>query len=215
MSNTTPPSGYLVPEQPGGSPARPGTVSLASTLLYLMALLSLVSAGLAIYQATFMTKEKLLTIFREGGYATDQAEQAALIAPAVIYGTAAFAVLLAIAYTILAVFVGRGKQWARITTWVVVGLFGICCGLAGVAGAASNAGGGFGNMGAPSGIDQEKITEETAALVPSWVSPVSTVLGIISLLAAITIVVLLLLPPSNPYFRKQEPVWTPPTYPAP
>jgi hypothetical protein len=113
---------------------------------------------------------------------------------------------------VLGAFVGKGKQWARITSWVVVGLFGICCGLAGVAGAAGG-GSGFGNMGAPSGIDQEKITEDTAALIPSWVTPVSTVLGIVALISAIAIVVLLLLPPSNAYFRKQEPVWTPPTYP--
>ncbi len=207
----TPPSGYLVPEQPGGKSARPGTVSTASFLLYLMGLLGLVSAALAIYQATFMTKEKLLTILKDGGYPADQAEAAATVTPAIIYITAGVTLLIAIVYILLGVFVGKGKQWARITSWVVVGLFGICCGLAGVAGAAG--GSSFGNMGAPSGIDQEKITEDTAALVPQWVTSVSTVLGIISLIAAIAVVVLLLLPPSNPYFRKQEPVWTPPAYP--
>jgi hypothetical protein len=129
------------------------------------------------------------------------------------YVGAAIAVLVAVAYLVLAMFVGKGKQWARITTWVVVGLFGICCGLAGVA--ALGAGNSFGNMGAPSGIDQEKITEETAALLPDWIAPTTTVLSIITLVISIAIVVLLLLPPSNPYFRKQEPTWTPPAYPAP
>ena len=92
----TPPSGYLVPEQPGASPARPGTVSTASFLLYLMGLLGLVSAGLAIYQATFMTKEKLLTIFKDGGYPQDQAEAAATFTPGIIYGTAVVTLLIAI-----------------------------------------------------------------------------------------------------------------------
>ena len=207
----TPPSGYMVPEQPGGSPARPGTVSTATFLLYLMGLIGLVSAGLAIYQATFMTKEKLLTILKDGGYPADQAEAAASVTPVVIYITAGVTLLVAIAYLILGAFVGKGKQWARITSWVVVGLFGICCGLAGVAGAAG--GSSLGNMGAPTDIDQEKITNDTAALVPEWLASVTTVLGIISLVAAIAVVVLLLLPPSNPYFRKQEPVWTPPAYP--
>jgi hypothetical protein len=213
MSYTTPPSGYLVPEQPGGSPARPGTVSFATLLLYLMALLSLISAGLAIYQATLTTEDKLVTIFKDGGYPADQAEAAAAITPVFTYVGAAIAVLVAVAYLVLAMFVGKGKQWARITTWVVVGLFGICCGLAGVA--ALGAGNSFGNMGAPSGIDQEKITEETAALLPDWIAPTTTVLSIITLVISIAIVVLLLLPPSNPYFRKQEPTWTPPAYPAP
>lgn len=211
MSYTTPPSGYLVPEPPSGSPARPGTVSFASFLLYLMALLSLVSAGLAIYQSTLITEEKLVTIFKDGGYPADQAEAAAAITPFATYFAAGIAVLLVIAYLVLAVFVGKGKQWARITSWVVVGLFGVCCGLAGVA--SLGASGSFGNMGAPSGIDQEKITADTAALLPEWLTPVTTTLSIVSLVASIAIVVLLLLPPSNPYFRKQEPVWTPPAYP--
>jgi type IV secretory pathway VirB2 component (pilin) len=213
MSYTTPPSGYLVPEQPGGSPARPGTVTFASFLLYLMALLSLVSAALAVYQATLLTQEKLLTIYKDGGYPADQAEAAAAVTPVVTYVTGGFALLLAVVYIILAVFVGKGKQWARITSWVVVGLFGVCCGLVGVA--AMGAGNSFSGMGAPTGIDTEKITTDTAALLPDWLAPTTTVLSVISLIAAITVVVLLLLPPSNPYFRKQEPVWTPPTYPAP
>jgi hypothetical protein len=212
MSYTTPPSGYLVPEQPGGSPAaRPGTVSLATLLLYLMALLSLVSAALAIYQSTLITEDKLVTIYKDGGYPADQAEAAAALTPVLSYVGAGFALLVAVLYIVLAVFVGKGKQWARITTWVVVGIFGICCGLAGVA--AMGAGNSFGNMGAPSDIDTEKIAADTAALLPAWLSPTTTVLSIVSLCASIAIVVLLLLPPSNPYFRKQEPVWTPPSYP--
>ncbi|GIH11717.1 hypothetical protein Rhe02_97840 [Rhizocola hellebori] len=213
MSYTTPPSGYLVPEQPGGNQARPGTVSLASLLLYLMALLSLVTVALSIYQATITTEEKLVTIYKDGGYPADQAEAAAALTPVLSYVAAGFALLVAVVYIILAVFVGKGKQWARITTWVVVGLFGICCGLVGVA--ALGAGNSFSGMGAPSDIDTEKIATDTAALLPSWLSPTTTVLSIISLIASIAIVVLLLLPPSNPYFRKQEPVWTPPSYPAP
>lgn len=213
MSNATPPSGYLVPEQPGGSPARPATVNIASILLYLMSLLSLISAGLAVYQASLMSEDKLVTIFKDGGYPADQAEAAAALTPIGSYASAAVSVVVAIAYIVLAVFVGKGKQWARITTWVVVGLFGVCCGLFGAA--ALGAGNSFSNMGAPGDIDQEKITADTAALLPEWLTPVSTILLIISLLSSIAIVVLLLLPPSNPYFRKQEPVWTPPAYPAP
>ena len=75
-------------------------------------------------------------------------------------------------------------------------------------------------MRAPSPVPANAVAagarhQDTAALIPDWITPVSTTLGIISLIAAIAIVVLLLLPPSNPYFRKQEPVWTPPSYPAP
>lgn len=213
MSYTTPPSGYIVP-QPAGRPARPGTVSLASVLLYVLALVSLISAGIEIYQSTFMTKEKLLTIYENGGYPKDQADVAASVGPLSLYIAAGLAVVLGIIYILLAVFVGKGKQWARITTWIVAGIFGACCNLLGVvfsaAGTSSMSG-----FGAPKGIDTKKIAEDTAALFPSWLQAVGTVLSVVVLLSALGAVILLALPPSHPYFRKAEPVWTPPTYPAP
>ncbi len=212
MSYTTPPSGYLVPEQPGGSPARPGTVSFATFLLYLLSLLSLISAGLAAYQATFMEKDKVLAILIEGGYPEDQAETQASLAQVSQYIAAGVSVLLAVLFLVLAVFVGKGKQWARITTWVIGGL-SICCGLVSLA--ALGAGSALTGMAGQSGIDQEKIIADQAALLPDWLSPTVNILSIVSLLASIAVVVLLLLPPSHPYFRKPEPVWTPPTYPAP
>jgi hypothetical protein len=212
MSYTTPPSGYIVPEQPGGRLARPGTVSFARFLLYLLALISLISACLALYQSTFMTKEKLVTIFRDGGYPQDQAEVAANFTPIGIYGAMGFGLLMAIVYVLLAVFVGRGKQWARITTWIVAGIFGACCNLFGVLGSAASSG--LSGMGAPSGVDSKKIAEDTAALLPGWMQPVGLALSLVSLLAALGAIILLMLPPSNPYFRKAEPVWTPPSYPS-
>jgi hypothetical protein len=213
MSYTTPPpSGYIVPEQPAGQPARPGTVSFATVLMYVLALISLISLALALYQGTFMTKEKLLTIFQDGGYPKDQADVAASATPIGIYVGAGFGLVMAIVYILLAMFVNRGKQWARITTWIVVGFFGACCNLLGVAGTA--VGNSFSGMGAPSGVDSKKIAEDIAALAPSWMQPLTIALSVISLLAALGAVILLALPPSHPFFRKAEPVWTPPTYPA-
>lgn len=213
MSDTTPPtSGYLVPEQPGGSPARPGTVTIATFLLYLLALLSIVSAALNIYTASLQDKAKLLAIFLDGGYPQDQAEASATLAPVTYYAGAAVSVLLAILYVVLAVFVGKGKQWARITTWVVSGL-GICCGLLGLA--AMGFEGALTGMTDTGGIDVEKVLEGQAALLPGWLTPATNAVSIASLLLSIAVVVLLLLPPSHPFFRKPEPEWTPPAYPAP
>jgi hypothetical protein len=212
MSYTTPPSGYIVPEQPGGRPARPGTVSFAGILLYVLALISFVSVGLALYQSTFMTKEKLAVIYHNGGYPQDQADAAATFAPIGSYVAAGFSLLVAILYILLAVFVNRGKQWARVTTWVVAGLFGACCNLLGVAGSAASSS--LSGMGAPGGIDSKKIAEDIAALSPSWLPPVGIALSAVALLAALSVIILLALPPSHPFFRKVEPVWTPPTYPA-
>lgn len=208
MSYTTPPS-------TPAAPARPGTVSLATTLLYLLGLLSLVSVGLAVYTASFYDADTVAQIYRDAGAPSDVAEAAGASAQIGAYAFGAgLQLLIGVVYLILAVFVGKGKQWARITTWVWAGLFGICCGIGALAGTAfSGALTGLG--GGAGGIDQAKVTEEMEQLLPSWLTPVSMVLGIISLLAAIAVVVLLALPPSHPFFRKPEPQWTPPTYPAP
>jgi hypothetical protein len=212
MSYATPPSGYIVPEQPGGRPARPGTVSFAGVLLYLLVLISLISAGLDIYQSTFLKKDKLLAIYEAGGYSKEQADVAATAAPIALYVAAGFAVVLAIVYLFLAIFVGKGKQWARVTTWVVAGLFGACCNLFGVLGSAASSS--LSGFGAPTNIDSKKIAEDSQALLPSWSQPVGIAVAAIVLIVALGVVILLALPPSHPYFRKAEPVWTPPTYPA-
>lgn len=214
MSNTTPPGGYLVPPQPGANPARPGTVSIASMLLYLLALIQLISAGLVIYTASFYDKEKIEQIYLDNGAPSELAETTATATTFSIYFGVAFALIFGVVYLVLAIFVGKGKQWARITTWVWAGLVGVCCGIFALGGnAASGLLSGMG--GTTSGFDQVKAQEQIVALAPGWLNTMSVVLSGISLLAAIVVIVLLALPPSNPFFRKVESQWTPPTYPAP
>ncbi|WP_051105084.1 hypothetical protein [Catelliglobosispora koreensis] len=212
MSYTTPPpSGYLVPE-PAGKPARPGTVTMASLLLYLLGALSLVSVGLGAYSASLLTPEKAEAAYKAAGMSATDAEAAAGFASVGGYIGAGFSLLFAILYFVLAVFVGKGAQWARITAWIVGGL-AICCGVIGLASQAlTNS---LSGMGGQAGVDQEKLVRELEALQPSWLGSVTMVLGVISLLAALGVVILLALPPSHPFFRKAEPVWTPPpTFPS-
>lgn len=211
MSYTTPPpSGYVVPGP--AQPAKPGTVSIASFLLYLLGLLSLVSAVLSIYTATLMTAEKVAKIYRDAGMSGADADTAASFASVSGYIGAAISVIVAILYIVSAIFVGQGKQWARILAWVIAGL-GICCGILGLASQAASSA--LSGIGSQPGVDNDKVMKGLTDLEPSWLTPLSLTLGVISLLAAIGVVVLLALPPSHPYFRKTEPVWTPPpSYPG-
>src|SRR5688572_8066459 len=119
MSNTMPPSGYTVPA-PAGQP-RPGTVTAASGLLYVLALVSLVSAALLVYSASFLGADKVQAIYERAGMSPDQAQQSASSEAVTVYLQATLPCLLAVLYIVLAVFVGKGKQWARITTWVIAG----------------------------------------------------------------------------------------------
>lgn len=215
MSSTTPPGGFSVPPPAAGAaPQRPGTVTTSSMLLYLLAFLQLVSMGLVIYTATLLDRDKIEQIYLDNGASPDMAETAAAGASIGVYFGAALPLIFGVVYLILAIFVGKGKQWARITTWVWAGLVGVCCGLAnfaaqGITSSLSGMGGGTGDG------DQAAIQEDLANLAPGWTEAVSMVLVGVSLLSAIVVIILLALPPSNPFFRKPETQWTPPTYPAP
>jgi len=206
-----PPSGYAVPA-PAGQPERPGTVTAASGLLYLLALVSLVSVALTIYSASFMDAATIKKIYEDAGLESSLAETTANAASIGVYIGAVFPLLIGVLYVILGVFVGRGKQWARITTWVIAGI-AVCCNGFGLLGNA--VGNVFSGLGNTPNFDQESATKAIQDLIPGWLTTASMVLGGVSLIAAIVVIILLALPPSNPYFRKAEPQWTPPTYPAP
>src|SRR6266536_2042517 len=126
---------------------------------------------------------------------------------------AVVSLLFAVGYVVLAIFDGRGRQPARIVTWALLGV-SLCCGGYGLVG---NATGGFTGYkrrveGAPSQSELQQMLKDA---LPSWYQPVILLLGIIALLAAITVIILLALPASNQFFRKQEPVWEPPVPQAP
>jgi hypothetical protein len=212
MSYSTPPAGYTVPD-PGGQ-SRPGTVTAASGLLYLLALLSLVITALSVYSISQMDASTFQQIYEDSGMSASDAEAAASIATSVAYVGAVPWVVFAILFLIVAIFVGKGKQWARITTWVVAGITSLCCfGFGLIGNAAGTALSGMG--GQSGGVNQDELTRKIQDAQPDWLPPVSTAVYGLGLLAALAVIVLLLLPPSHPYFRKPEPQWTPPAYPAP
>jgi hypothetical protein len=65
--------------------------------------------------------------------------------------------------------------------------------------------------GGGNGIDAKALQRNLEDALPGWYMPVSLVLGVISLLAVIGVIVLLALPQSHPFFRKDTtPDWEPP-----
>jgi hypothetical protein len=207
-----PPSGYTVPE-PAGEPRRPGTVSAASGLLYLLTLLSLVIAALSVYSVSQIPADTFTQIYEDAGMSPSDAASAASVAKSFVYIAAAPWIVFAILYLILAIFVGKGKQWARITTWVVAGLTSLCCFGSSLVGSASTSM--FSGMGGQSNVDQAELAKKIQDAQPDWLPGVNTALYALGLLAGLAVIILLLLPPSHPFFRKPEPQWTPPAYPAP
>lgn len=196
---------YAAPGAPAAS--RPGTVTTAGYLQYLVALLLVINAVLQL-----SVIGKLSDALRQA-YANSTSptpDQAATAFTAVSVVSAVIIIILAIVVAILARFIMRGSQGARITTWVLVGLSVLClCGgatgsLTSRVGTTNTTSGGVSSATVSHYIDQAR---------PSWLTPVTTVVSVLGLISAILVIILLALPASNPYFRRQAPGGAEPGYP--
>ncbi|MEV0939131.1 hypothetical protein AB0I90_01960 [Micromonospora wenchangensis] len=191
---------------------RPGLVTLSSYLLMFFAVLQLI--GLIL---TLAISGKLRQAF-EDAFEGTASEVEGLGTAVVVFAVGASAVLLliALALVVLAIFNNRGKNGSRIATWVVGGIM-VCC----VGGGLVNGAAGFsGSTGSTSGNapSADELERSMNAVLPSWYNPVSTLLGVVSLLALLAALILLALPQSNEFFRKPKAGWEPPVpgaaYPA-
>ncbi|MGW3889203.1 hypothetical protein ACWD69_10995 [Micromonospora chokoriensis] len=184
---------------------RPSIVSISSYLLYLFLACQVISLII-----TLSTIGKTRDALRDAyaGSTVENADQVADVFLAVGVGGAIVLLLLAIVLGVLALFNNQGRNGARITTWIVGGIMVCCSGL----GLLSSAGGGFtGGQASGDGPSGEEVQRRIEEALPSWVTPVSLLLGVISLIALITALILLALPKANEFFRKPTAAWEPPT----
>jgi hypothetical protein len=168
-------------------------VTAAGYLLYALAALQLLLTIVSLSTAS----HAIDTI--DDIYARDGISNGDTVAKASIYVSAVVEVLIVALFVILAVFVLRGKNAMRITTWVVAGL-GVLCTLCGVAG----------NGVATTMSNQQNgvSNQDTAALkdaVPGWARGTTLTVDVLVLVALIAVIILLTLSASNAYFRKPAP----------
>lgn len=182
------------------APTRPSSVTISSYLLLLVAALFAIGAiaGLA-------TLGTAADVYREA-YEGTSAEGAEAFVTVVGAVGAVVQLLFAAAFVVLALMNNRGRNGSRITTWVLGGL-GICCTGINLSSSALNgmSGGSTGDLPDPAEI-QRRLSEE----LPGWAEPLSLATNVIALLALLVAIVLLALPASNPFFRKQKVGWEPP-----
>ncbi|MGW4498678.1 hypothetical protein ACWENR_08670 [Micromonospora sp. NPDC004336] len=185
---------------------RPGVVTISTYLLWLFALTQLI--GIIITLSTLGTVSEVLDeAYR--GTAANGTQNLADITTFITIGTSIFLLLLAVVLAVLGVFNNRGSNGARITTWVLGGIL-VCCTGGGLA--SGLAGGGFGGtgQGTGDGPSPEEIQRRLDEALPGWVTPVSTLVGVIGLLALLAALILLALPKANEFFRKPKQAWEPP-----
>jgi hypothetical protein len=197
---------YAVP-QPPPAKTRPGAVGAAVSLMFLAAFVQLVSAVIS-FLPNHQLDQALNTFYanhpdlnRSSG--TDNVANAVAIVVEIV---------LIVGLVVLAIFVGRGSQGARITTWVLSGIGVLCLGCGSLANAVApallNGASGSNNQQAQEAKD---LLDLVRANTPNWQYYLSSALEIVLVLALVLVIILLAVPAANDYFRKQEQVWVPPT----
>ncbi|MBL7260716.1 hypothetical protein [Paractinoplanes lichenicola] len=166
---------------------------MAAYLLYLVAAIQVINAIL-----TLAISSSLTDAIRDV-YAGTEAEGAESFVSIVFIGGAVINLLLGAGFAVLGFLDSRGKNAARIVTWVIGGI-SLCC-LGSSLGSTALVGGmdAGGTTGGPS---QDEVQRRLNDAMPSWYTPSTTTLAVAGLLAILTIVILLALPASNVFFRK-------------
>jgi hypothetical protein len=193
--------------QPPAPRTRPTTVTVSSYLLYLVGAVGLVGAAVSLSVIGTMTD-----VYRDA-YAGTTADGAEAVAVGLNVATVVINVVIAAGLAVLAMFNNRGRQGARITTWVVGGI-SVCCRGVGVLGSAATS---SMNLDTGDGPSASQVERRLADALPSWYTPVTIALSVIALLAMLGAIILLALPASNAYFRRAPAGWDPSQqgYPAP
>jgi hypothetical protein len=183
---------YPIYAQQPSPRSRPTTVTIASYLLYVTAAVGLISAVLALSEVGTISD-----VYKSAyaGTANDGTE-AVVVGSAVI--GAVINILFAAGLAILAIFNNRGRQGARITTWVIGGI-SLCCSGSGVAGSALTS---SINLDSGNGPSASEVQRQLSAALPSWYTAVTVLLAVLSLLAMLGAIILLALPASNAFFRR-------------
>lgn len=190
---------------------RPASVTISSYLLFLVAVLQVIGAIVAL-----STMGTISEVYEDLYAGTELEGVGTTIGTVTSVAGAVFGLLVAAGLVVLALLNNRGKNPARIVTWVLGGIFLCCTGfglVSQLAGSALNMGGDTAEGPSPA-----EVQEALSQALPSWYMPVVLGTSILTLLALLVALILLALPPSNEFFRKPEPVWQPPVpgsaYPA-
>jgi hypothetical protein len=189
---------------PGAKP-RPGTVSAASALLYLAAVIQVVSIAVSLFSLG-----PIQDVLNSEFAGTPEADAVATATRVGIFIGIAVSAVFVIGTIVLGLLIGRGSNAARIVTWVLGGIGVLCytCGLVGNAASSSLA-----NMGGQS-EEQADIQRRLEEALPSWQNAANIATSVVLLLCFLLVIILLALPASNDFFRKEQEVWVPPTWPA-
>jgi hypothetical protein len=199
---------YAVPASPGEK-RRPAATTVAGYLLVLTAVLLIIAAILPLPSLSKVA-EAAREAYAAAGSTKPTPDQAATGVRIGVIVSSVIDVLLAVLFVVIGALVLRGNQVGRILAWVFAGLGALCTAcLTATAGLSGQL-----TTGTVNGVDVNAINNKISAATPSWLSPTRTTLDVIALLALILVIILLAMPASSAYFRKEPAQFAPVNDPA-
>ncbi|NUT33025.1 MAG: hypothetical protein HOV79_08120 [Hamadaea sp.] len=191
----------------------PGVVTTAAVIVFGIGVLGVINALLGLVTLG-TTVDRFRTLARAAGVAPHRINEqvSQLRVQSVVTGV--IALLLGLLLIALAYFLLKGRNAARITTWVLCGLGALCacCGGVGLIFLAN-----LDNVtveGDQQTQEQVEIARALSDALPGWQVATSGTVSVLQLLGYLTVAILLALPAANAFFRKATPQWQPPPYPT-
>ncbi len=192
-----------------GKKSRPGTVSLAVVLQLLLAVAMVVSGVL-----NFVYGADAQQAYEDELAAQGAGDSQLAVDSGGFEGTSnlVFPIVVAALMVVLALLNAVGNRVGRILSWVFQPLVLVCGGivLAGSLFAVPLMQWGFDNAGDErlEGLDASALVEAAYGAFPAWSFVVDWAVALLATLGSLLVIILLAVPSSNAYFRKEAP----PTY---
>jgi len=197
---------------PAVEPVRkaPAVVATAAVILVVLAVIGLINAIVSI-ASLGSTVARFRELARRVGVSAEKVDdQVTQLRVQTVLG-AAVGLLIAVLLLVLAYFLLKASNPARITTWVLCGVGALCacCGGAGLVL--------LKNLdrisveGDRSAQEQVDLARAMADAVPGWQVGVGGTASVLQLLGYLAVAILLAMPAANAFFRKVAPGWQPPT----
>jgi hypothetical protein len=195
------PTDPTAPREPVRVPrSRPGTVTAAAVIMLGGAVVGFLNGVATIVASPGIGRELRARLAARTTAPLGEIDDLAASLQALFFASGSVAAVLALVVVALAVGVLRANISARFAAVVIV-VFAVCCGSAA----------GFGTLGASAGTDltvtlgggEVGVGEALGDAVPGWFASLTGGLGCVQVLGYIAVVVLLVLPASNAYFRRR------------
>jgi hypothetical protein len=164
-------------QPPSAGITRPNTVSLAAGLIMVVVFCEVVVAGMNVF-----ILPRILSMYDTPGMSA-----AKTWGKAFYIGYQVIAVGVLVFFVFLAVAILRGRNWARITTFVLAGLGAFCCTCSGL----SVLGG---------GLDVQNQQTGAQDIYPGWYQVTDGIVQAVVVLTLLAVIILLAVKPSGEFF---------------